>query len=125
MLTRRHLLASAAALAGTPVAPLSKGSPVAISSANGLKAVALAVEQLRKGADVLDAAIAGVNLVEADPADMTVGYGGIPNEDGVVQLDAAVMHGPTARAGAVASLEGVKLPTLVAKRVMETTDHVL
>jgi N4-(beta-N-acetylglucosaminyl)-L-asparaginase len=98
---------------------------VAISSANGLQAVGKAVERMKTGADPLDAAIEGVNLVEDDPSDMTVGYGGIPNEDGVVQLDACVMHGPTARAGAVASLEGVKNPTKLAKLVMETTDHVL
>ena len=55
--------------------------------------------------DILDALIAGVNIVEADPDDMSVGYGGLPNEDGVVQLDASVMHGPSCRAGAVAALE--------------------
>src|SRR5260370_1846716 len=80
---------------------------------------------MRAGADPLDAAIAGVNLVEDDPNDMTVGYGGVPNEEGVVQLDACVMHGPTARPGAVASLGGVNNPTRVAPLVMETTDHLL
>src|SRR5260370_41548457 len=80
---------------------------------------------MRAGADPLDAAIAGVNLVEDDPNDMSVGYGGVHNEEGVVQLDACVMHGPTSRAGAVAALEGVKNPTKVAKLIMETTDHVL
>src|SRR5712692_5204107 len=99
--------------------------PVAISSANGLRAVERAVERMRAGADPLDAAIAGVNLVEDDPNDMTVGYGGVPNEEGVVQLDSCVMHGPSGRAGAVAALEGVKNPSKVAKQVMETTDHVL
>src|SRR5207302_7647186 len=84
-----------------------------------------AVQLLQEGRDPLEAAIAGVNIVEDDPNDMTVGYGGVPNYDGVVQLDACVMHGPTARAGAVASLEGVKNPSRVAKLVMETTDHVL
>src|SRR5207245_8146495 len=88
-------------------------------------AVELALRRLQEGADPLDAAVAGVNLVEDDPADMTVGYGGVPNEEGVVQLDACVMHGPSGRAGAVAALEGVKNPTKVAKLVMETTDHVL
>ncbi|TMA85677.1 MAG: N(4)-(beta-N-acetylglucosaminyl)-L-asparaginase [Deltaproteobacteria bacterium] len=96
-----------------------------MSSANGLRAVELALRRLQEGADPLDAAVAGVNLVEDDPADMTVGYGGVPNEEGVVQLDACVMHGPSGRAGAVAALEGVKNPTKVAKLVMETTDHVL
>src|ERR1700686_3655392 len=105
--------------------PRTPALPVAVSSANGLAAVALAVERMKAGVDPLDAAIAGVNLVEDDPNDMTVGYGGVPNEEGVVQLDASVFHGPTARAGAVAALEGVKNPTKVAKLVMETTDHVL
>ncbi len=126
-ISRRKLLGTAAATAA--LARTSRaakpGRPVAISSVNGLRAVDLAVKQMATGADPLDAAIAGVNVVEDDPNDMTVGYGGIPNEDGVVQLDACVMHGPSGRAGAVASLEGVKNPTKVAKLVMETTDHVL
>src|SRR5262249_18098049 len=131
---RRELLAAAAATAAAtkatgaeshaPATSAAKG-PVAVSSANGLKAVAKAVERMKAGADPLDAAVEGVAIVEDDPNDMTVGYGGIPNEEGVVQLDASVMHGPTARAGAVASLEGVKNPARVAKKVMETTDHVL
>src|SRR5206468_10084137 len=98
--------------------------PVAVSSVNGLRAVELAVKQMMSGADPLEAAIAGVNLVEDDPNDMTVGYGGVPNEEGVVQLDSCVMHGPTARAGAVAALEGVKNPTRGAKLVLQATDHV-
>jgi N4-(beta-N-acetylglucosaminyl)-L-asparaginase len=80
---------------------------------------------MKAGADPLDAAIEGVNIVEDDPEDMTVGYGGVPNEECVVQLDACVMHGPSARAGAVAALEGVKNPTKLARLVMESTDHVL
>ncbi|HVK06354.1 MAG TPA: N(4)-(beta-N-acetylglucosaminyl)-L-asparaginase, partial [Armatimonadaceae bacterium] len=75
------------------------------------------------GADVLDALIAGVNLVELDPNDTSVGYGGLPNADGVVQLDASCIHGPKRRAGAVACLEGVRTPSLVARAVMEQTDH--
>jgi N4-(beta-N-acetylglucosaminyl)-L-asparaginase len=78
-----------------------------------------------KGIDTLDACIEGVNIVENDPDDITVGYGGLPNEDGVVELDAAVMHGPTHLAGAVASLRNIKNPSRVAKLVMEQTDHVL
>ncbi|HYS11423.1 MAG TPA: N(4)-(beta-N-acetylglucosaminyl)-L-asparaginase [Myxococcales bacterium] len=127
-ISRRSLLgtaAAAAALAQAGRAQPKASRPVAVSSSNGLKAVELAVRRMREGADPLDAAIAGVNLVEDDPNDMTVGYGGVPNEEGVVQLDASVMHGPTARAGAVAALEGVKNPTKVAKLVMESTDHVL
>jgi N4-(beta-N-acetylglucosaminyl)-L-asparaginase len=78
-----------------------------------------------QGADTLDAAIAGAALVEDDPNDTSVGYGGIPNENGVVELDAAVMHGPTHRAGAVAALQNIRHPAAVAKLVMEATDHVL
>ncbi|HEX9574580.1 MAG TPA: N(4)-(beta-N-acetylglucosaminyl)-L-asparaginase [Myxococcales bacterium] len=132
-ISRRKLLGSAAAAAalsgaarGQKGAPAGGGGgPVAISSSNGLRAAERAVHLLQQGSDPLDAAIAGVNIVEDDPADMTVGYGGVPNFDGVVQLDACVMHGPTARAGAVASLEGVKNPSKLARLVMETTDHVL
>ncbi|MFQ5926325.1 MAG: N(4)-(beta-N-acetylglucosaminyl)-L-asparaginase [Terriglobia bacterium] len=100
-------------------------SAVAVASANGLEAVRLAYQQLLAGADPVEAAVAGVNLVELDPKDHSVGYSGLPNFDGVVQLDAAVMHGPTAKGGAVAALEGVKTPSKVAKLVMERTDHVL
>ena len=75
------------------------------------------------GADPLDALIAGVNIVERDPEDTSVGYGGLPNADGVVQLDSCCMHGAKKRAGGVAALEGVRTPSLVAKAVMEQTDH--
>src|SRR6185295_3107129 len=79
----------------------SKGSrPIVISSANGLRATAKAMEMIRAGKDTLEAVVAGVAIVEDDPKDMSVGYGGLPNEDGVVELDASVMHGPTKRAGA-------------------------
>lgn len=99
--------------------------PVVISSANGLKAVNKAMEIIAGGGDCLDAVVAGVNIVENDPEDMTVGYGGLPNEDGVVELDSSVMYGPTHRAGAVAALRNVKTPSRVARLVMERTDHVL
>jgi N4-(beta-N-acetylglucosaminyl)-L-asparaginase len=79
----------------------------------------------RGNSDPLDAAIAGANIQELDPDDDSVGLGGLPNEDGVVQLDASVMHGPTRRAGAVAALEGIATPSLVAKAVMDYTDHIL
>lgn len=78
-----------------------------------------------KGARPVDAAVRGVSLVEADPADMTVGYGGLPNADGVVELDACCMDGPTHLAGAVASLRGIKHPSQVALKVLRRTDHVL
>jgi N4-(beta-N-acetylglucosaminyl)-L-asparaginase len=99
--------------------------PVAIASRNGLRGVARAVELMRQGRDPLDAAIDGVVIQELDPDDNTVGLGGLPNEEGVVQLDASCMHGPTKRAGAVAALEGIATPSRVAKAVMDYTDHVL
>lgn len=99
--------------------------PVAISSANGLQATQRAVELMRGGADTLHAAVEGVVIVELDPRDQSVGYGGLPNEIGVVELDASVMHGPTMRAGAVASLQNIKTPSRIAKLVMEQTDHVM
>src|SRR4029079_16997985 len=82
-----------------------------------------AFTMITQGEDVLDSVIAGVNIVELDPLDDSVGYGGLPNADGVVQLDASCMHGPRKQAGAVAALEGVRTPSLVAKAVMESTDH--
>src|SRR6185369_3288090 len=88
-----------------------------------MTAVQKAFGMITKGADVLDAVIAGVNIVELDPLDDSVGYGGLPNADGVVQLDSSCMHGPKRRAGAVAALEGVRTPSLVAKAVLENTDH--
>jgi N4-(beta-N-acetylglucosaminyl)-L-asparaginase len=99
--------------------------PVAVGSGNGLASVALAVQEVEGGTDTLDAVVAGVNLVEEDPDDTSVGYGGLPNLDGVVQLDSSVMHGPSRGAGAVACLEGIKRPSRVAVDVMRYTDHVL
>lgn len=99
--------------------------PVVIASANGRATAQRALEVIEAGRSTLDGVIEGVNLVEEDPDDITVGYGGIPNENGVVQLDAAVMHGPTHDAGAVAALEGIMYPSRVARLVMERTDHVL
>jgi N4-(beta-N-acetylglucosaminyl)-L-asparaginase len=99
--------------------------PVVIASANGMAACAKAVEMLESGADTLDAVIAGVNIVELDPNVTSVGYGGLPNEDGVVELDASVMHGPTRRAGSVAAIQGIKTPSKIAKLVMDHTTHVM
>ena len=98
--------------------------PVVIASANGIRGVKKAYDMIVGGADTLDAIIAGVNIQELDPEDMSVGLGGLPNEDGVVQLDASCMHGPTKRAGAVGALEGIATPSLVAKAVMDYTDHI-
>ena len=105
--------------------------PIVISSANGNKfknggdktGVEIAFAKIVKGDDVLDALIAGVNIVELDPEETSVGYGGLPNAEGVVQLDSCCMHGPKKRAGGVAALEGVRTPSLVARAVMEQTDH--
>jgi N4-(beta-N-acetylglucosaminyl)-L-asparaginase len=98
--------------------------PVVISSANGLEAVKKAMEILKAGNDPLDAVIAGVNIVEDDPNDMSVGYGGLPNEDGEVELDASCMHGPTHRAGAVGALKCIKNPSKVARLVMERSNRI-
>ncbi len=137
-ITRRHFLAGAAGLlaglpfasrlrAYSPAARQAKGKyPIlAIASGNGLGTVQRAYELIANGSDPLDAVIAGVNLVEDDPEDTSVGYGGLPNEDGVVELDSAVMHGPSHKAGAVAALRNIRNPSRVARLVMETTDHVL
>ena len=105
--------------------------PIVIASANGhaftnggtRTCVELAFEQMVTGIDVLDALVAGVNIVELDPLDDSVGFGGLPNADGVVQLDAACMHGRTKRAGAVAALEGVTVASSVARAVLLHTDH--
>src|SRR6476659_7937156 len=122
-----------ALLGQAPSVTSSKATrPVVISSANGNKfknggdmtCVQKAFTMMTSGnADVLDALIAGVNIVELDPLDDSVGYGGLPNAEGVVQLDSCCMHGPKKRAGGVAALEGVRTPSLVAKAVMEQTDH--
>ena len=131
MVSRRVFLSSAALAPFAAAGSSGTGGgppgdrPVVVGSVNGLKAAELALVRMRGGADPLDAIVAGVNLVEDDPKDMSVGYGGIPNEDGIIQLDSCVMHGPTARAGAVAALEGIRNPSSVAKAVMETTDHIL
>ncbi len=99
--------------------------PVVVSSENGIDAVKLAYDRITAGADALTAVIAGVNLVEDDPNDHSVGLGGLPNEDGIVELDACCMHGPTHNAGAVAALQNIRNPSSVARLVMERTDHIL
>jgi len=118
------LAASATVTEAGAVVP-GRGLPAVITSGNGREAARKAMELLRQGADTLDAVIAGVNIVEGDPNDMSVGYGGLPNEKGVVQLDSSVMHGPTRGAGAVGGLENIKYASRVAQQVMQTTDHVL
>ncbi len=123
------MLGSAALAASGSAAEANAAStakkPVVISSANGLAACAKAMEVLTSGGDTLDAVIAGVNIVELDPNDTSVGYGGLPKEEGVVELDASVMHGPTRRCGSVAAIQGVKTPSKIAKLVMNHTTHVM
>ncbi len=116
----RPLESAAATVAATSAAP-----PVVISSSNGLRFLEDAMKLLKSGKDPLDAVLAVVNRVEDNPKDHSVGLGGLPNEDGVVELDASVMHGPTHKAGAVGALRNIKNPSLVARKVMERTDHVL
>jgi N4-(beta-N-acetylglucosaminyl)-L-asparaginase len=138
-LSRRRFLESSgaavalAALPGTAPASLPApaiilrppAKPVAISSNNSLAPVTRTIELVLGGSDTLDAAVEGVKIQELDPRDQSVGYGGLPNAEGVVQLDASCMHGPTRRAGAVASLEGIKTPSEVAKLVLKYTTHIL
>jgi N4-(beta-N-acetylglucosaminyl)-L-asparaginase len=108
-----------------PSALAAAGRPIVIASSNGIRGVKRAYDMIVSGADTLDAIIAGVNIQELDPDDQSVGLGGLPNADGVVQLDASCMHGPTRRAGAVACLEDIATPSLVAKAVMDYTDHII
>jgi N4-(beta-N-acetylglucosaminyl)-L-asparaginase len=143
---RRQFLtgaAAAAALAGMPGLAMSQPQereqqrggggaegdshrgPVVISSRNGLPATDRAMELMRSGTYLLDAMVEGVKLVEDDPKDDSVGYGGLPNEEGVVQLDASVMDGRMHRAGSVGALENIKNPAKVALLVLRRTDHVM
>ena len=127
--------AGAAALSATarpaPAVQSSGSKPVVIASGNGNRyrnggdevVVERAFRLMTGGKDILESLIAGVNIVELDPEDASVGYGGRPNADGVVQLDSCCMHGPHRRAGAVAGIEGVRTPSLVAHQVLQVTDH--
>src|SRR5947207_4482181 len=138
--SRRAFVATGTAAVAVATRSLAQGptvirrnpaKPVVVSSANGnrfknggdMTGVEKAWSLITQGSDVLDALIAGVNIVELDPLDDSVGYGGLPNAEGVVQLDSCCMHGPKRRAGGVACIEGVRTPSLVAKAVMEQTDH--
>ena len=121
-----------AAAGSAPTMMVRKATPpVVIASSNGHEfknggprtCVEEAYSRLVAGEDVLDSLIAGVNIVELDPEELGVGYGGRPNADGVVQLDSCCMHGPRKQAGGVAALEGVRTPSLVAREVMRRTDH--
>src|SRR5439155_7117040 len=125
MMTRRNLMFAAAAAPAAGSAMAAAPGNIVISSDNGIRACARAMERLVAGGDTLDAVVAGVNINEEDPEDTSVGYGGLPNEDGVVELDACVMHGPTRRAGSVASIRGIKTPSKIAKLVMAESDHIM
>jgi N4-(beta-N-acetylglucosaminyl)-L-asparaginase len=115
-----------AAPALTSMAPAAQGKrPLIISSANGVHALDKGMDILKRGGDTLDAVVAAVTVVEDDPNDDSVGYGGLPNEEGEVELDASVMHGPTHRAGSVASVRRIKNVSRLAKTVMEKTNHVM
>ena len=132
-MTRREAIAvgTAAAVAATAVrsvpakTPGAGSPPVAVASKNGIEAVRRAVERMEGGIAPVKAAVQGVAVVEADPDDTSVGYGGLPNSEGVVQLDACCMDGPTMRAGAVAALEGYVHPAQVAYEIMRRTTRVL
>jgi N4-(beta-N-acetylglucosaminyl)-L-asparaginase len=126
--------AATAAACAAPAGPAVQRSghrPVVIASGNGfqsrnadgLSCVEVAFRQITTGTDVLDAVIAGVNVVELDPEDTSVGYGGLPDANGVVTLDSCCMHGPRRRAGGVAALQGVRTPSRVARAVADVTDH--
>jgi N4-(beta-N-acetylglucosaminyl)-L-asparaginase len=109
-----------------PAPPPEQGKrPLMISSANGVNALGRGMDILKKGGDTLDAVVAAVSVVEDDPKDNSVGYGGLPNEEGEVELDASVMHGPTARAGSVAGVRRIKNVARLAKIVLEKTNHVM
>tara|TARA_Y100001933_G_scaffold33758_1_gene28622 strand:+ start:10177 stop:11256 length:1080 start_codon:yes stop_codon:yes gene_type:complete len=135
-INRRHFIGAGATLtaasaAAAPAVRRSGSRPTVIASGNGfesrdadgLTCVELAFRQMTAGTDVLDALIAGVNIVENDPEDTSVGYGGLPDADGVVTLDACCMHGPQRRAGGVGALQGVRHPSRVARDVAFATDH--
>jgi len=105
--------------------------PCVVASANGnsskddggVTCVARAFKMITGGSDVLDALVSGVSIVELDPNQTGVGWSGLPNAEGVVQLDSSCMHGPKRRAGAVAAIEGVRTPAKVAQWVADETDH--
>ncbi len=111
---------------------MTKGvKPCVVASANGNRSkdekgvtcVERAFKMMTEGADVLDALVSGVSIVELDPNQTGVGWSGLPNAEGVVQLDACCMHGPKKRAGGVAGIEGVRAPARVAQLVADETDH--
>lgn len=123
--------APATLLGQAPAVVTRAARPLVVSASNGTRyknggpvtCVEKAFQMITQGSDVLDALIAGVNIVELDPEESGVGYGGLPNAEGVVQLDSCCMHGPKKRAGGVGAIEGVRTPSLVARAVADLTDH--
>jgi N4-(beta-N-acetylglucosaminyl)-L-asparaginase len=116
---------SKTAASGNPAVADSGRRPIIISANNGFAYVEAAYAFLKSGGDTLDAAIRVVKGPENDPNDDSVGLGGLPNEEGVVELDACCMHGPTRRAGSVGGVRNIKNVSMVAKAVMEHTGHVM
>lgn len=125
--TKGHLMASQPQPAAQPEKPKGDAhrGPVIIGSGNALRSTSLASELVSQGTYLLDAIVAGIKIVEDDPSDMSVGYGGLPNEDGIVELDASIMDGPLHRAGSVGALRNIKNPAAVALQVLRRTDHVM
>jgi N4-(beta-N-acetylglucosaminyl)-L-asparaginase len=112
----------------TPQGPAMASSakrPIIICANNGLNYLDEAITFLKNGGDTLETAMRVVRGPEDDPNDDSVGLGGLPNEEGVVELDACCMHGPTRRAGSVGGVRNIKNVSLVAKAVMEHTGHVM
>jgi len=109
-----------------PVNPFGAGKrPIIVCAHNGVNYLDDAFAFLKNGGDTLDAALRVVKGPEDDPNDDSVGLGGLPNEEGVVELDACCMHGPTRRAGSVGGVRNIKNVSLVSKAVMEHTGHVM
>jgi len=139
-ISRRDFLATAA-LGSTSVAmglnaaaqedkgvghPVPAGKRATLIAKNtGLHSLDAAYDLLHRGGDTLDAVTLVCKAQEDDPNDQTVGLGGLPNEDGVVELDASCMHGPTRRAGAVGAVKNIKNVSLLARAVMDNTRHVM
>ncbi|MFP6826796.1 MAG: N(4)-(beta-N-acetylglucosaminyl)-L-asparaginase [Pseudohongiellaceae bacterium] len=129
--TAGALAATSTKVLGAPAVRRSGFKPVVIASGNGNvyrnggteTCVELAFRRMTAGDDVLDSLIAGVNIVELDPEEAGVGFGGLPDGDGNVVLDSCCMHGPRKQAGGVAALQGVRTPSLVAQAVAASTDH--
>lgn len=134
-------LGAAAAVAGAvPARASARGGRTSLASSGrattpmmitshtndtGRRAAAAAWQILSGGGAAMDAVERGANIIELDPDETSVGWGGLPNAEGVVQLDASVMDGATYNAGSVAGIEGIRTPASVARLVMERTDHVM